>query len=521
MMKVKHYIKGAALLGAAGILGKILSVFYKIPLTLIVKEEGLGYYQTVYPIYTLLIAAALVGIPNTVSKLVAESRGSGQLALPKQYLKVALILSVTISGLISMLMFLTTNYWIQLFGWHPGTKYVIYGFALSPMFVGYAGAMRGYFQGNEDMVPSAIAQLLENLFKVLVGISLVYILMSRLSSPQIAIMGASIGISVSFFIACVYLTFMYFRHSQRINNVASERLKFNQFKSLARKIVIAVIPITILSATYSIMNGIDSMTVYHLLDHLPIEQVVKEIGRLGKVFSIINVPLTLSFAISAVTVPVIAGLRTSGKENNLSTAVIGSLKVGVAIAIPSGIGIALLADELINFLFPGVGGGGIYLQYFGLCLIFMIISQVAISVCQGLGYLYKLLIGLLIASIVKVIVNILLVPTQLMLIGALIGDIIFYIIIAAFCLRVIQRRIKFGVVQMTLKPLISGLVMAIAVYFLRQITLGLLPLAVVVLLCVMLGALVYSGIIISTHYFGEDLLEVLPFMKKLSLRKKD
>ena len=177
--QTEKLVKGTLLLTIAGIVAKIFSAFYRIPLAYLVKDEGIGYFFTVYPMYALLTSAALVGIPNAVSKLVAEEVAIGAYKKAHKTFKDALVLTTLLGLIVSLVMFFGADFFIKIGDWPVGTKYSIWGFAIAPVFVSIIGATRGYFQGLNRMKPTAMTQIIENAVKLVVGISLVMILLGR------------------------------------------------------------------------------------------------------------------------------------------------------------------------------------------------------------------------------------------------------------------------------------------------------------------------------------------------------
>lgn len=89
-MTKENFLKGAAILGAAGIVVKILGAFYRIPIGNIIKTEGMGYYQTAYPLYVLLLTISTSGFPVAIAKLVSEKRALGDFRGAHKVFKVAL-----------------------------------------------------------------------------------------------------------------------------------------------------------------------------------------------------------------------------------------------------------------------------------------------------------------------------------------------------------------------------------------------------------------------------------------------
>src|SRR5450830_487178 len=72
VMSKTSFVKGAAILGIAGLLGKLIGALYRIPLTNIIGPEGMGFYQIAYPIYAFLVVISTAGLPTAISKMVSE-----------------------------------------------------------------------------------------------------------------------------------------------------------------------------------------------------------------------------------------------------------------------------------------------------------------------------------------------------------------------------------------------------------------------------------------------------------------
>jgi stage V sporulation protein B len=497
------FVKGAIILSFAGLIAKLITAFYRIPLAYLTGDEGVGYYHTVYPFYALLTATALIGIPNTVSKLIAEEIAVNDYKKAHKTFKYSLILTSLIGVLVSIAMFLGGNYLIRICGWNEGTIYVIWGLAISPLFIGITGAIRGYFQGLQIMGPSAITQIIENISKVLIGISLVALMLNHDYEIPKAVGGAAIGASSGFIFSSIYMTVSYIRKKSWFHN---KILEYNNgsnisFRGTARKILVVALPVTIVSAAYSIMNLIDSLTIYKQLEKIGRSSIyaTQAVGQMGKAFSIINVPLTISVALAISIVPAVSAAVAKGDKLELSRKIEKAIRFAILLALPASAGVFVLSKQLMYLLYPSNPAGYIYLKLFSICLIFMVLGQTLAGILQGISKYYIPLVSLIFAVIVKIIVNINLVSSDLECVGAAIGSIMYYIILVIINYIAVRRNVKLSIniINVYIKPIISTCIMAILVNFIYKLMYeGINNNLVATIISIIIGVITYFTILV-------------------------
>jgi stage V sporulation protein B len=189
-MSKDNFLKGAAILGIAGAIVKILGAFYRIPLNNILGSEGIGYYQTAYPLYVLLLTISTAGFPVAIAKLVSEKRAIGNHKAAHKAFKVA-FLGMLIAGILTSI-FVFTNAKNIVTKWeNPDAYYALIALVPALFFVPIMSAFRGYFQGRQTMTPTALSQIIEQLFRVIAGLMLTYYLLDM--GLPIAAGGASFG----------------------------------------------------------------------------------------------------------------------------------------------------------------------------------------------------------------------------------------------------------------------------------------------------------------------------------------
>lgn len=516
------FVKGAIILSCAGLIAKIITAFYRIPLAYLTGDEGVGYYHTVYPFYALLTSTALIGIPNTVSKLIAEETAAGEYQKAHKTFKYALFLTSSIGLLVSVAMFFGGNYLINISGWSEGTIYVIWGLSISPIFIGITGAIRGYFQGLQIMTPSAITQIIENISKVIVGISLVALMINYKYPIPKAVGGAAIGASTGFIFSSIYMTISYMRKKRWLENrMLNDNKDSNiSFSSTAKKILVVAMPVTIVSAAYSIMNLIDSFTIYNELEKIGRSSIyaTQAVGQMGKAFSIINVPLTISVALAISIVPAVSAAVAKGDRVELAKKIEKAIRFAILLALPAAAGVFVLAKQVMYLLYPSNPSGYIYLKLFSICLIFMVLGQTLAGILQGISKYYIPLVALIVGAIVKIIINTQLVSTELECVGAAIGSIMYYIILVIINYITVKRnvKLKINILNVYIKPAIATCVMAIVVNYIYKIvyvTSNNNPISTII--SVVTGVIIYFTVLVITKGISKEELALITKSKNI------
>ncbi|PKM50310.1 MAG: hypothetical protein CVV02_11810 [Firmicutes bacterium HGW-Firmicutes-7] len=530
--QTERFVKGAIILSLAGIIAKFVSVFYRIPLVYLVGDEGIGYFQLVLPFFSIMISAGLIGIPNALSKLIAEDVALGNIQGARKTFKSTLVISIVFGLIISIVMIISTNRVIQITGWPEGTKYVIWGFAISPVFVSIAGAIKGYFQGFQIMHPTAISQIIENFAKVLVGISLAFILLNNGALLSKAVGGAAIGTSVGFIMSALFMVYMFKSKHRKYESFVQEKTSEISDRSYAiqlKRIFILAIPVSIAAAIFSIMSAIDNLTLFRQLAKIGFDNIyaTEVTGQMGKAYSIINFPLTISLALSTSIIPAISQSIATNNVEELNSKIQQGIKLAIMLALPAAVGLFVLAEPILTLLYPTSPDGFIYLKVYSICLVFMIVGQTLIGILQGISKQNTPLIALGVAIIVKIILNNLLIATSLKGVGAAIASTVYYLVILLICYFVLKKNTSFKLDKLSVfvKPLIATAVMLVTVFFaysgIERLLISVsgkasgLNNAVATLLTVVIGIILYFTVLLFTKTFTREELSILPKHKKI------
>ena len=165
--KGQNYMHGAAILAVGVVLMKILGFFYKIPLGNILGDEGYSMFISAYSIYNIFFTLATAGLPVALSRLVAEADANGRVRQEDKLFRVALAAFTVMGTVFGLIMFCFPNWLAAVYLENPDAAMSIRAMAPAILLVCMVSAYRGYCQGNGNMLPTTVDEVLEVLFKVI------------------------------------------------------------------------------------------------------------------------------------------------------------------------------------------------------------------------------------------------------------------------------------------------------------------------------------------------------------------
>ena len=182
-------MSGAAVLAAAVAVTKVLGALYKIPLGNLLDKEGMAHFYVAYNIYNLLVILSTAGLPLALSRLVSQAHALGRVNQKRRVFRVELALFLTLGLVCSGLMLLIPHQLAQLL---RDSKAALAIMALAPsvLCVCLIAAIRGYTQGQGNMKPTAASQIIESLCKLVIGLTLAWLLLGKGYASEFAAAGA-------------------------------------------------------------------------------------------------------------------------------------------------------------------------------------------------------------------------------------------------------------------------------------------------------------------------------------------
>ncbi len=507
--KSKSFIQGALILGIANLVVKVIGAFFKIPLTHLIGDDGMGYFNIAYQIYTFMFIIATAGFPIAISKMVAESSAKGNEQDARRIFQTAFRFLAVIGLIGTLLLYLFPN---QLEGLVsvPGSAMGILAISPAIFFVSLASVYRGYFQGRQNMFPTAGSEVIEAAAKLLVGIVVASFFMkmtvdgslktavdytaAKIQSSHIrtvfASAGAISGVTVGTLLSFMLLSAIYLFTKQK-KSALSQIDPLRSRGRILKELILIAIPITIGASVSSLTSLIDMGTITRRLVTRPevlgnydfmfregtkfFQQVLEEGwqgGELyahqastlygmytGKALTIFNLPLTLVVALGMSVVPAISAALTKESKGEAKTITESAIRIAILFAAPCALGIASLSKEVLYILFSDVNAKSV-LAILAFAIIPVGVVSVTNAILQAYGKVYLPVINMIIGGTAKVLVNFFCIPF-LGIDGAPVGTFVCYFIIAVLNIIQIIRyaKIEFRFSTFLVKPLFAALIM--------------------------------------------------------------
>lgn len=569
--------KGALFLTLAGVIAKVIGAIYRIPLTNILGGSGIGMYQLVFPVFALLLTVTSGGMATVISKIVSEKKVIGDADGIKHTLKSGILLS-SIFALISGVVLCGVAAPLAAFQGVAELKYCYYIIAPTLIFVSIEACFRGYFQGKMNLKPTAFLQITEQLAKMIIGLTLAYILIPY--GLVYAVMGAIFGVAVSEYICMTLLIVLYFRDredkgknflknlrkkkekkpqnngifvrdkvivkglentcnsgisSENRNTCKQKNCKkslknFNtelkeKNKNLRKELSVmlkASMPMTVCAMILPLSQFIDSILIVNLLELYGVNHnaAVADYGLLtAPIASLINLPVMLTLSLAVVIVPLISGYMAERNIVNIKQKSEIIIKLNYLISVPCFVGVFTLARPIMTALYPAfsVNELNVAVVLTMLCAINIVLLaslQVYNSLMQALGRVKSVIWILVVAVIVKIILDFILIK-YLGILGAGIALVIGYTV-ATVANGLMYRKLlgnNLNIVKSVSKIIvISGIIGIIALIFRRIISNPYTVIAVVVVIAVV----IYTLLVLLSNVFSKEELLTLPYGRKLA-----
>lgn len=520
----KSFVKGAAILGLAGLIVKLIGAVFRIPLMNIIGEEGMADYQVAYPIYATLVVISTAGLPAAISKMVSERVTLGDYRGAHKVFQTAFKLLLIIGIVTTAAMFAFSGVLADAVG-IPSGKLSLMMLAPSLFFVSILSAYRGYFQGLQFMTPTAATQLIEQIVKLGAGLYLASLWVHK--GVEYGAAGALLGVSISELCALVVIIIIYNRKKNKIKE--NRRLHVEQTlkpkRSIASELLIIALPITLGACLMPIINFIDTAIVTNTLSTIdysafnPLSPKASFGVLTGSVNTLINMPAVLSVALSMSLVPAIAAARAKKDTLAVSGRSAMGLKLAMLVGLPSAAGMYLLAGPILQLLYSrGLSADGIVvgtqlLQTLAIGILFLTLLQTMTGVLQGAGKPFIPLYNLVIGATVKVVLSIVLIRIPSINInGAAIGTAACYGIASLLNIAAVIKVARPGIriVSGVLMPILSAAVMGALVYFMFGTLHPIIGNSKATLISIAAAALVYVIMLFVTGALKKDDMAFIP-----------
>ena len=515
--KKGSFIQGAAILGVAGLVVKIIGAAFRIPLANAIGPIGTSYYDTAYPYYSWLLVISTSGLPTAISKMVSERVTMGDYRNAHRVFTTAMQILCCVGLFTAILMFFGADYIAKL---HllPEVAYSFRALAPALFFVSIMCAYRGYLQGMQMMVPTAISQVVEQVGKLGIGLGMAILLLPK--GEEFAAMGALIGVTASELLALLYVMFAYHRRWPRIR-ARLERAARTEARPVAGRLMSIALPITIGASISPLASMVDSALIIRILLKLG---YAKETAQTAfsllrtNVATLTNMPGVLTMALAMSLVPAISAYMAKRDRSGMQEAARLGLKMALIIGLPCAAGLFVLAQPVLTMLYPKLSEAELKLAVdlmhtSSIGVIFLSLVQSMTGVIQGMGKpqvpVFNLFIGFIIKVIsLLVLMNIPEVNVQ----GASVSTVACYAFAGiADTIYVIRRaNLPVSFFDVILKPVVSSAIMGFMVYMIHSFMEDMGHDTIATLLSVGVGVFAYGVMAIYFRFFSREELDYIP-----------
>ncbi len=469
--KKQTFLHGAALLAMATAVVKVIGAFYKIPLKMVIGDQGYGYFVTAYDVYSVLLLISTAGLPVAMSRMISQANALGGNNQVRRVYRTARGIFLGLGVLSSLFMILGSKWLANEVLMQPNAAPAIACLGPCALFMGIISTYRGFFQGHGNMTPTSASQVLEAFVKLLVGLGLAFFFMSRFKSVPLAAAGAILGVTVSCLISAVFL---FWKFQPAYKSLAATEDTPWSVGVTAKSLLAIAVPITIGSAGLQFLTVVEQkLYMGQLLTANGLSQDAADTmkGIYSMTTTIYNMPCAFIVPIAISVLPAITSHLTLKNNRGVRETEESAARITGLISLPCTVGLCLLARPIMALLGDYSGEkldlAAKLMAVLGSCVFLYAIIQYTNSLMQAHGYAHIPVVNMLLAGVVKLAVVYILVGNPAIgILGAPIGSVLGYTAISVMNLAAIGKVVpqKPALVSNLLRALLPAAIMGVSVY---------------------------------------------------------
>lgn len=391
---------------------KIIGSLNWIFVSRVLGGEGIGLYQMAFPIYLLALSISTAGVPVAISIITAERVALKDILGAKRIFKISLALMVVTGAIFSLLTYFGAGLLIEYrFIRDPRAYYSVAALAPAIFFVTILASSRGYLQGWQRMTPTAVSQIVEQIFRVITMILFASLLLPQ--GLEFAAAGASLGAFAGAVAGLIVLIYFHWKLERDIQRQYSAELievpnvpKESSFKIIKRIFALAL-PVSATSVMLPVVANLDLMIVPARLEvaGYTVSQATELFGYLtGMAVPLINLATILTASLAVSIVPAISEAKALGDTKRSFQQTAAAMRISNLISFPAFM-IIFMLDTPISELIYNATGAGPTVRVLSMSIVLLGIHQVTTGVLQGLGHTSIPMINMMIAAVAKVVLN--------------------------------------------------------------------------------------------------------------------
>ncbi|MDD4239422.1 MAG: polysaccharide biosynthesis protein, partial [Desulfotomaculaceae bacterium] len=383
-MKRQSFIYGTFVLLAASLFNRIIGFVYQVFLIRLIRPEGIGLLNMVYPIYVLVLVMASAGVPVAISKLVAEEVARHNWRGANRIFNICFTFLILSSSIFTLLCLLCAPYLLKFVFPNPKVFNIFLSLLPGIIIVSLCSAFRGYYQGLQQMKPTALTQMLEQLVRVVAGLALATLLLPR--GIEYAAVGASIGVIIGEVAGFVAIVSIYLQKRPHFPTDLSAAPDEPLLRSLGRIFNLAV-PVTLTRFVATSLLSVEAVLIPLRLQAsgLQLDEATSVFGQfVGIAQSLLFFPGIITISMATALIPAISDAIALKNITLVRARCEEAIRITLLAGLPSAVLLMLLAEDLCGLIF-GYAEAGASLRILALGGPFLYLQQTSTGILQGLG----------------------------------------------------------------------------------------------------------------------------------------
>lgn len=401
--KSSNFIVQGGILAIAGIIARMIGLIYRVPMQRTIGDAGMGYYAAAFQIYSLMLIISSYSLPVAVSKLVAGYIARDQYKNAKRIYRCSLLFATITGGTTGFIVFFGADFLAGTLMQLPKSAIALRVLAPTLLVVAIMGVMRGFFQGNGTMVPTATSQLVEQIINAIVsvaaaiylfdyGVGVSGILRDEDYAAAYGAAGGTLGTSAGALAGLICLLFVYLISKRQFNHyVRHDENKYGEsFARMFLALIITVLPVLLSTTIYNISDTLDQGIFNHIMEAKGLSDIkAAHWGMYSTKYKVLtNVPVALASAVCSSMMPSLTGCIKRDDRKGARRKVSLAMRFTMILSIPCAVGLAVLGKPIISFLFEGeVDVPANMLKMGSIAVVFYSMSTLSNGVLQGIDKL--------------------------------------------------------------------------------------------------------------------------------------
>ena len=527
-----NFVVQGSILAIASIVVRIIGIAYRIPMINIIGDEGMGYYGTAFNVYNIALLLSSYSLPLAVSKMVSVRLARKQYRNSVRILRAALVYATVVGALAAAVIWFGADFFAREVFFMPYAAFALKTLAPTVWIMAYLGVFRGYYQGQGTMVPTALSQVFEQIVNAIVSVAAGSWLFNQAIKVEIlkgesgsgysnswGAAGGTIGTGAGAFTALVFLLLLFAAYQRTIRKkVRRDRSgSLESYVTITKILFFTVVPVVVSSAIYNVNSVLDNGLLAYNFKSLGMEEeFISQWGvYTGKYHLLINVPMAVSNALSSSLIPSVSRAVATGDRRMVKKKVAAAIRFSLLIAIPSAVGLTVLAGPVNNLLFSGDNDLAVQMTLYGsIAVVFYSVSTVTNAILQGIDRMRLPIVHALTALVLHLAaMEVMVLVFHMGIFSMVFANILFAVIMCFLNHRSIRKILGYRqeVKKTILLPAAASAVMgAAAVGVYKLIHLGIQSNAVCTLGAVAAAVAVYGVLLVKLGCLDEDELHQMP-----------